>query len=189
MVRLFSFLDGPFSIAASPVEISSEPMRSSKIKERCSAHIEKILSWAELSRRWRSAQSPFEVSWRTDVISKHIVRGTQHRVREGRVFGTSCRLRNSFGVKRNFKATSCIDRTVKIHRQPAEEAQLLVGSFETLCKFQRNIEGIADPFTISGGKHQRHRKRRIDFHLISRVAVRGHSIDRLLHPTSALYKK
>src|SRR5882672_3067391 len=153
MVRSLSFLYGSFSITGGPIEIASEPMRSGKVEQRCGAEIKQVLSCVEPSGSRRPVQGPFEVFWRADVVCKHIVRCSQHRIREGCIFRASCLLRDRLGAQRNFKATGRVDRTMKIHRQPTEETQLLVGILMPLCERQRRIEGIANPFAVPGGEH------------------------------------
>src|SRR5216684_3394612 len=148
MVRSLSFLDGSFSITGGPIEIASEPMRSGKVEQRCGAQIEQILSCVEPWGSLRSVQGPFEVFWRADVIGEHVVRGSQHRIRKSCIIRVSRLLRDRLGAQRNFETTSRVDRTMKIHRQAAEETQLLVGIFKPLCERQRCIEGLANPFTV-----------------------------------------
>src|SRR5882757_4931219 len=51
MVRSSGFLDGSFRINGGPIEISSKPMRSGKVEQRCGPQIKQILGWVE---PWRS---------------------------------------------------------------------------------------------------------------------------------------
>ena len=61
--------------------------------------------------------------------------------------------------------------------------------FVPLRKVQRCMESLANPLTIPFGVHERQSKRCLNLHLMPRIAVRRHPIDRLLHPCSAFQKK
>src|SRR5713226_5804129 len=64
-----------------------------------------------------------------------------------------------------------------------------MGIFMLLRKVQRCMESLANPLTIPFGVHERQSKRCLNLHLMPRIAVRRHPIDRLLHPCSAFQKK
>src|SRR5258705_2539525 len=61
--------------------------------------------------------------------------------------------------------------------------------FVPLRKVQRRMESLANPLTIPFGVHERKSKRCVNLHLMPRIAVRRHPIDRLLHPYSAFQEK
>ena len=79
---------------------------------------------------------------------------------------------------------SCDDNTSTVR-----SANAIAGSiFALLRKPQSAIECIAYPFTISLGKHERQRKRRVNFHLLPCVAVCAPS-DRSPSPSNSCIPK
>src|SRR5258708_31046748 len=51
------------------------------------------------------------------------------------------------------------------------------------------MKSRANPLAIPFGVHERKSKRCVNLHLMPRIAVRRHPIDRLLHPCSAFREK
>jgi len=103
-------------------------------------------SCAEPVGSLRPVQGPFEVFWRADVIGEHVVRGAPSTHPQELHLPGSRLLRDSFGAQRNFRDYSTRRSYDEIHRQAAEETQLLVGIFKPLCERQRRMNAHRDPF-------------------------------------------
>ena len=79
-------------------------------------------------------QCPFKTLLGLELITKHVVRRPQHRIGKDRIFRTSSLPCDSLSAQRELHAAGRVEGTMKIHRQPAKQTQLLVAIFTLFGK-------------------------------------------------------